>query len=94
MSDHDFIYTCGAELPPNVPSKFYVRDTVSCGTVIEHEYYALARRSGLDSGLCCHCGETGSPVDQNDKKVFVTVLPVCIVCSQKGLKAYVFKKKT
>ena len=78
LSEHD--YTC--ESPPTSPShglhgKVYMRLNINCENPIEIPYYStdIGRHD-----LCCYCAADSISVDQELKKQFKTVLPVCEAC--------------
>ena len=82
MSEYD--YCCGSPIcPPKHPlmGKVFTRLTITCKSSIEHSYY------GSDLGrkdVCCICGGANAIVDQELKKKFKTVLPMCSECNTAG----------
>ena len=80
----EYEYTCGSPvIPPahTLSGKVFTRLSLTCESIIELPYYsaAIAR---ID--LCCYCAAESTNVDQELKKRFKTVLPVCAQCQQKN----------
>ncbi|KAK7092705.1 hypothetical protein V1264_008410 [Littorina saxatilis] len=78
----EFEYSCGSQLfPPSCGSllkELVLRPNITCATPIELPYY------GADLGrkdLCAYCGEQDAYTDQELKKCFKTVLPICRSCA-------------
>ena len=82
-------YTCGSSiLPPSHPiyGKIMCRMDITYETPIQLLFYS----SGLGKAdLCCHCASEDGEVDQDLRKKFKTVLPICSECKQKGKTAIV-----
>ena len=82
LSEYD--YSCGSPVcPPHNPllGKVFSRLTMTCESFIENSYY------GSDVGrkdVCCVCGGADATVDQELKKRYKTVLPMCSVCNEAG----------
>ena len=80
----DFEYTCGSVLlPPSNPhyKTITCRPGICCETPIQLVYYA----SGLGkSDLCCFCACDDGQVDQELKRKYKTVLPLCETCRKNG----------
>jgi hypothetical protein len=81
MSEYDF--SCGAVLlPPSNPlhGKVMTRSSLTCESPVELAYYS----SGLgQTDLCCCCCNAGE-VNQELKKSYKTVLPLCQECASDG----------
>ncbi|XP_033753308.1 uncharacterized protein LOC117336780 [Pecten maximus] len=76
----EYIYTCGSPLTPpghGLHGKALVRMTLTCANPIEVPFYS-ASLGRLD--LCYYCGGCDGEVDQELKKQYKTVLPVCLEC--------------
>lgn len=83
----EFEYTCGSPLTSPgsaLHSKYTTRPGMFCNTPIELCYYSSTLQCPKD--LCTYCSDTGAEVDQNLKKKFKTVLPICVECVGKGKK--------
>jgi len=85
MSQYD--YTCGSPATPpthTLHGKVLTRLTLTCESTIEIPYYSaeIGRKD-----VCCYCASEGATVDDNLKKQFKTVLPLCASCVQKKLVA-------
>ena len=80
MSEYD--YTCGAPvLPPSntLHSKVMVRAFLTCSMPVEIPYYGseLGKKD-----ICAHCVAEEAEIDQELKKKYKTVLPICIACEE------------
>ena len=80
----DYEYTCGSVLlPPSSPhyKTIMCRLGICCETPIQLPYYA----SGLGkSDLCCYCASEDGEVEQELKRKYKTVLPLCVTCKKNG----------
>ena len=81
----EYEYSCGAPATPpshSLSGKVFMRLNLTCESIIELPYYSssIAR-----TDLCCHCAAADTPVDQELKKQYKTVLPVCVQCAKKNL---------
>ena len=80
----NYVYTCGAPvLPPSntLHSKVMVRAFLTCSMPVEVPYY------GLELGrkdIRAHCMAEEAEIDQELKKKYKTVLPICIACKEEG----------
>lgn len=87
MSEYD--YTCGSILLPPSNTMFKTvmcRTGITCETPIQLPFYS----SGLGKlDLCCYCASDDGEYDQDLRKIYMTVLPVCRECLQKGKQAIV-----
>ena len=89
LSEHE--YSCGAPiLPPNssLLKSVQCRSGLACSLPVEVAYYS-SNIGRLD--ICAHCGSEEAVVDLELKKKFKTVLPLCGVCDDTGLKAIVLR---
>jgi len=82
LSLSELKYSCGS--PATFPShplhgKIFTRLNITCENIIEVPYYSATIGR---PDLCCFCGMEGASIDQELKKKFKTVLPVCPTCSQ------------
>ena len=95
----EFEYSCGSSLfPPSVPGSLKqsmsLKPNLQCVMPVEISYY------GSDLGrkdLCAYFGIEEALTDTELKKQFMTVLPLCIECREKGQTPIVqrpFGKKT
>ena len=90
MSEFD-LYTCGAPLlPPNHPliHTVMLRGNLTCASPIELPFYGTSADVGRKD-LCAHCGIEGGEIDNELKKCFKTVLPICVQCKAMGLDCIV-----
>lgn len=79
MSEYD--YTCGAPvLPPSnaFSSNVVVRASLTCTMPVEIPYY------GSELGRRDICAAEEAETDQELKKKYKTVLPICIACKEEG----------
>ena len=82
----EYDYTCGSPLtPPEHPlhGKTLVRLNIDCTSPIETGYYSSKMSRG---DLCYYCGATESLADENLKKSYITVYPLCDQCKALGFK--------
>jgi hypothetical protein len=79
-----FDYTCGAALLPpshSLCQKVMTRGSLVCALPLEIPYYG----SGLgQTDMCCHCGVLEGIVDQDLRRKYKTVLPICETCRHEG----------
>jgi len=85
MGFSEYEYSSGSPaIPPShsLAGKIFTQLNLTCESNIEVTYYsaAIAR---ID--LCCYCAAEEITADQELKKKFKTVLPVCELCKQKNL---------
>ena len=80
----DYEYSCGSILlPPSNPDykSIMCRSGICCETPIQLPYYT----SGLGkTDLCCYCAAEDGEVDQELKRKYKTVLPLCAACKKNG----------
>ena len=89
------MYTCGAPILPEghpVAEIFIVRQDISCSDPVEKQYYSC---KNFDL-ICCRCGSTepDALVNEEMKRQYKLVNPVCRACSEKGAKPVVSAPKT
>ena len=89
------LYTCGAPILPEghpVADIFIVRQDLSCSDPVEKQYYSCKK---FDL-ICCRCGSTepDAPVNEEMKRQYKVVNPVCRACSEMGAKPVVSGPKT
>ena len=89
------MYTCGAPILPEghpVAEIFIVRRDISCSDPVEKQYYSC---NNFDL-ICCRCGSTepDALVNEEMKRQYKVVSPVCRACSEKGAKPVVSAPKT
>jgi len=87
----EYEYSCGSPVtPPShaLSGTVFMRLTLTCNDQIEIPYYSadIGRHD-----LCCYCAHDGTVVDQELKKKFKTVLPVCQACRDKSLVVPCFR---
>ena len=83
ISLSDLDYTCGAALlPPDMTlsQRAMTRGNLSCAVPVEVPFYG----SGFGSDVCAYCAAEGSETDQNMRKLYKTVLPLCNGCRMLG----------
>jgi hypothetical protein len=85
-------FVCGANLYDTThPFRevFITQGTLTCADPIEPHFYTLSSRMrrGITDKVCCFCGEEQDEgLDDELKKLFMTVLPVCQACIADGAK--------
>ena len=80
-----FDYVCGALITPDVSflaGEVFTRLQLTCRSPIKWAYYSYPK-ARKDS--CCYCSRSGI-VDQETKKSFKTVLPMCDNCKTNNKK--------
>jgi hypothetical protein len=86
LATSEYEYTCGSPLlPPR--NKLYrtimCRANITCSFPVELQYYS----SGLGrNDICCLCSNDNAEVDQELRKKYKTVLPLCEICKSQGKK--------
>lgn len=87
LNESDF--TCGTV---DVKEPTFALDVkcrpLECATTVEICYYG-ASLGPVD--ICCHCGSSGAEVDQELKKSYKTVLPICDLCLGNGKQTIVHR---
>lgn len=86
LSEYD--YSCGSPLTlpgHNLHGKAYIRQLINCESLIELPYYSNENGVGRKD-VCCFCAEENCiNVDEELKKHYKTVLPICDACKMKGI---------
>lgn len=84
LATSEFDYTCGSPLLPpqnNLYKTVMCRSNMTCSFPVELQYYS----SGLGrNDICCLCADEDAEVDQELKKTYKTVLPLCDNCKNQG----------
>ena len=78
----DFDYICGCLVTPDdsfLAGTVFTRLELHCGAPMEYMYYG-ATKITVRKDLCGHCGKPRATTDQELKRYFKTVLPICDVC--------------
>ena len=57
---------------------------LTCPKPVEAQYYSSVNDLGVRKDICCYCCAENTEIDQNVKKTFKTVLPVCANCLGSG----------
>lgn len=84
LATSEFEYTCGSPLLPpqnNLYKTVMCRANITCSFPVELQYYS----SGMGrNDICCLCATENATVDQELKKKFKSVLPLCDICQNQG----------
>ena len=83
-------YVCGCLITPDVSmlsGSVFTRLEMHCKTPIEWAYCG-ATKITAQKDLCCRCSKQGAQQDQELKKLFKTVLPICDGCQAECKKVY------
>lgn len=83
------LYVCGSPLFPGrqYQDKIVVRQSLTCATYIETQYYAGITES-FDP-ICFYCGDSQLETNRDIEKLkenFAIVRPVCSSCYNKGMQ--------
>jgi len=84
VSEND--YTCGSfvtEPGSSLHNKVHVRLGLTCETPVELAFY---RSSFARTDMCCLCASADADINEELKKRFKTVLPICRSCTDKGFE--------
>ena len=77
-------YYCGCMITPNVSSlsgEVFTRLELTCNSPITRVYYGVTICS-IRKGLCSYCGVKDGIINQELKKCYKTVLPICKECKK------------
>ena len=77
VAQYDFI--CGCTIGPGdsfLRGTLFTRLELSCGSPMEFMFYG-APRLNVQKDLCGHCAAPRATTDQELKKTYKTVLPIC-----------------
>ena len=83
-------HVCGCLITPDVSilsGSVFTWLEMHCKTPIEWVYYG-ATKITAQKDLCCHCNKQGAQQDNELKKLFKTVLPICDGCQAESKKVY------
>lgn len=85
---NEYVYSCGGPLMSPFSPLFgncMCRAPLACSSPIETPYYGceLGRKD-----LCCYCAVEGCCVDQELKKQYKTVLPICDSCKTSNVTVF------
>ena len=61
----------------------FTRLELSCSSPMEYMYYG-APKLNVRKDLCSHCATPRAVIDEELKKVYKTVLPICSHCKSRG----------
>ena len=81
-------YICGCAIAPDdsgLLGKVFTRLELACSSPIEWAYYGT-NKINVRKDRCTYCAKKGVTVDQELKKEFKTVLPLCGNCKAMGKK--------
>lgn len=82
----DFDYICGCIITPDTSflcGTVFSRLELSCASPIEFMFYG-APKLNVRKDLCAHCAAPRSKVDEQLKREYKTVLPICDKCKGRG----------
>ena len=89
-------FECGALITPegnSLQGQVFTQMSLTCSRPIEKQYYGSKNLARVDKSICCYCCNRAPPVSAEDKKQFITVLPICALCLSKGRRKLTWGKK-
>ena len=84
IAQYDFI--CGCMIAPEdsfLHDTLFTRLELSCGSPMEFMFYG-APRLNVQKDICGHCATPRVTTDQELKKTYKSVLPICDKCKGRG----------